>query len=839
MMTDTSLPSCFHCGLDIATGDQFSEVIEGECQLFCCPACKTIAGTILACGMQSFYQFRTRAEAAPTMDILSSSFSAFDDAQFQQRFVVEDLRENANPSATVNLLIGGIHCAACVWLLEKYLQQLPGIVRVNVSLSEQKATVHWQKDITKLSSICETIAQLGYQPEPYSADQLQNLQQQENRQALRRLGVAGIAMMQVGMFAIALYAGSMQSIALEYRDFMRWVSLLVATPVVLYSAKPFFVGAWRGLKMLKPGMDLPVAIAIGLAYLASVRATFTGSGEVYFDSVTMFTFLLLSGRYLEMRARHFSRRLSANDLNSLLPSTAIKWSADRQQSVPLFNVKKGDTVLVKPGQVIPADGLVVSGRSGVNESQLTGEFMPQTKTLGDRVVAGTLNGEGVLTIDVTATGAQLQLQTINTLLTQAQSEKPVVAQWADRMASVFIVSVLFLALSTYIYWSWQDSANAFWIMLSVLVVSCPCALSLATPATLVAATSRLRKMGMLVTSSQVWEKIPTITHVVCDKTGTLTEGRLAVQSVDLRSVLTPAQCLDIAAALEAYSEHPIASAFAQKKPPTVVVDSVRVVTGKGVEGVVDGVTYRIGSRAFTDALTDAIGAGETVKSIPSLGQWVFLSNQYGPVCQFELKDTVRDSAQSLVSSLHRSGLKVHMLSGDSSAYAKVLSDQLGMDHCVYGASPEDKLLYIRQLQAEGSKVMMLGDGINDIPVLAAADVSVAMCHASDLAKTHADCILLSKQLDTVASLIALTNKTRQTIKQNLSWALTYNLAAIPLAAMAMIAPYIAAVGMSISSLVVVINALKLQWVELDEKVPAIVSKKRAVQNSPLRVGEVR
>lgn len=799
--------NCFHCGLTVTTGDQFCAELNGKQAHFCCPACKAVAITIVDNGLSSFYQFHEANQQAPDALWDEAVFAAFDDQAFQQRYISHS--QQSPDIAQVQLLIGGMHCAACVWLLEHYLLKLPAIEKVSVSLTEQKAVLHWRLQDLPLSEICRSIATLGYQAEPYSQNQLQELRQRENHQALRRLGVAGIGMMQVGMFAIALYAGALQSMALEYRDFMRWVSFLVATPVVFYAAQPFFIGAWRGIKMKSPGMDLPVALAIGLAYLASVKATWLGGGDVYYDSVTMFTFLLLTGRYLEMRARHFGGRLTT-DLNSLLPSTVLKVNtAGKAESLPLFKVSVGDTLLIKPGQIIPADGSVLEGSSSVDESQMTGEFSLQSKAVGDDLVAGTCNGSGVMTLLVEAVGADLKLQSINQLLQTAQSTKPVIARMADKLASYFVVSVLLLAVATYSYWHFiAASDQAFWIMLSVLVVSCPCALSLATPAVLTAATNRLRDLGLLVTQPYVWEKMTTITDVVCDKTGTLTKGELAISTVLLQANLSRQQCLDIAAALECYSEHPIAKAFVGQPKEILPVNDIEVTHSAGLQGVINGETYRLGSGDFA-----ALLYGDAAASLPSdaeQGQWLLLSSTKGPVCWFRLQDSLREDASALIAGLQSQQLQVHLLTGDASGAAQQLSDTLSIDHCTAGATPEQKLHYIQQLQANGAKVLMLGDGINDVPVLAAADVSVAMTNASNLAKTHADSILLSGRLMGVMQLFNVAAKTRKIIQQNLAWALSYNVLAIPLAAMAMIPPYLAAIGMSLSSLVVVINALRVQ-----------------------------
>ncbi len=798
---------CFHCGLPVTTGEQFCAELNGEQASFCCPACRAVAITIVDSGLGSFYQFHETNQQAPDTLWDDGVYTAFDDAAFHQRYISR--QQQSHDIAQVQLLIGGMHCAACVWLLEQYLLKLPAIEKVSVSLTEQKAVLHWRLDELPLSDICRSIARLGYQAEPYSQNHLQELRQQENHQALRRLGVAGIGMMQVGMFAIALYAGALQDMALEYRDFMRWVSFLVATPVVFYAAQPFFIGAWRGIKMRSPGMDVPVALAIGLAYLASVKATWLGAGDVYYDSVTMFTFLLLGGRYLEMRARHFSGRLTT-DLNSLLPATVLKLDVNgKTQSLPLFNVAVGDNLLIKPGQVIPADGSVLEGYSSVDESQMTGEFSLQSKTVGDDLVAGTCNGGGTMTLLVEAVGADLKLQSINQLLQTAHSTKPAIARMADKLAGYFVVTVLLLAAATYSYWHFVAvSDEAFWIVLSVLVVSCPCALSLATPAVLTAATNRLRDLGLLVTKPYVWEKMALVTDVVCDKTGTLTKGELAISTVKTEALLNDQQCLDIAAALEKYSEHPIAKAFDNKAERHLAVTDIELVHSAGLQGMINGETFRLGSSHFAAALygADSVNIPVGFQQV----QCLLLSSSKGPLCWFGLQDSIREDAKTLISSLHSQGLTVHLLSGDASAATEQLSETLSIDHCIAGASPETKLVYIQQLQARGAKVLMLGDGINDVPVLAAADVSVAMTNASNLAKTHADSILLSGRLSGVLQLFAVAATTRKIIKQNLSWALAYNLLAIPLAAMAMIPPYLAAIGMSLSSLVVVLNALRVQ-----------------------------
>ena len=787
-------------------GDNFQCALAGSTRAFCCPACMAVAQTIHAGGMASFYQFQEAAEQRPEQALLTEKFAAFDDTDFHQRFVSID-----NGTASTELLIGGIHCAACVWLLEKQLSQLSGLEKVSVSLTAQKAQISWQANKLKLSSICQSIAAIGYQPEPYHHDQLVELQQKEQRTALRRLGIAGIGMMQAGMFAIALYAGDLNYISDDVRDYMRSISLLVASVVVFYSARSFFTGAWQGLKQLKPVMDLPVAIAIGLAYAASIRATISGSGEVYFDSVTMFTFLLLAGRYLEMRARHFHGRLSSN-LQSLLPSTATRINPENgettQQAVPLFNIKQHDHLLIKPGHTIPADGVIVKGQSSINEAQLTGEFTPLNKNVGDSVIAGTINVNNPITIEVQATGADLQLESISKLISQGQQNKPKVAEIADKLSIYFISAILLIASGTYLSWLQIQPEHAFWVTLSVLVVSCPCALSLATPTALTAAANRLREVGVFVANAQLWEGLPRIQHIVFDKTGTLTQGKLSVSQTLCEPGFNEQQLLRIAAMLENCSEHPIAQAF--KTFSQSQADKVEITTHKGVEGEVDGQRYRIGKSSFAG---EFYGDNNPLMPCSDGKQWILLSNVKGPCAWFQLQDPLREDTESTVQQLQQQGFELHLLSGDSSGSAQALAQALQLDHCQASASPDDKLNYVQALQQQGP-VMMLGDGINDIPVLAQADVSVAMSNAPDVAKTQADCVLLSGHLNGVLKLQQMALQTQKTVKQNLAWALGYNAAIIPLAAQGMIPPYLAAIGMSLSSLLVLLNSLRLHRQQL-------------------------
>ncbi len=797
-----TLPACFHCGLPVASGERHHLDIDGERRLFCCPACVAVTQTIVGSGLGNYYRYRddparagdNRGEPAPPET--QNDFSHWDQPELRRRW----LRALGDGDVETELLIGGLHCAACVWLLEHQLQRLDGVSSVRVNLAEQRACVRWRLDAQPLSAIGRAIAAVGYQPQPYSPDRAEQLREREQQALLRQLGVALIGSMQVGMLAVALYSGE---IAAPWRDLMRVASLLLTLPVVLYSAQPFFIGAWRGLKLRRAGMDLPVAVAIALGTAASIWATWRGSGEVYFESVTMFVFLLLGGRYLELRARHYGGARSS-DLRTLLPLTATRLTNDVSESVALDELAIGNRLLVNAGATLPADGELLESAAMVSEAALTGEFLPVPKQPGDALLAGSVNGDQPLLLRVTATGADLYLATVQSLGIQVQ--KPRLAQLADRIASHFTALILLLAAATWLGWHFVAPERAFWIALSVLVVSCPCALGLATPAAITAATQRLRQLGLLVTRGDAWEQLPRITDVIFDKTGTLTEGKIRIADIRPVAGRSAEVCRAIATALEAGSSHPIARAFLNRSTAdAALAQQRRHVTGCGVEGVIAGRRYRLGTPAF--ALEGSAAALDT-------GHWVALGEEGQALCWFRLDDTLRSDATGSVLALQQRGLRVHLLSGDRSDAVATLARQLGIDHVEAGATPERKLDYLRVLQAEGRCVLMVGDGINDIPVLAAADVSVAMNDASQLTKTSADCIFLSPRLTRLPALLELAQRTRGIVRENLGWALLYNAVALPAAAAGLVAPWLAALGMSASSLLVVGNALRLQHVRL-------------------------
>jgi Cu2+-exporting ATPase len=799
--------SCYHCGEPVPTGSNFSVVIESEKQSMCCLGCEAVAHAIVNGGLENYYRFRDGPAARPDdlSDEQQAAFALYDRTDVQDSFV----REVENGQREASLAIEGITCAACVWLIEHQMGKTDGVDNVRVNLSNHRATLRWNTDVVDLSKLMALFSAIGFQAFPYQADEQQERLVKEEKKTIRRLIIAGIGMMQAMMFAITLYAGAFEDMEEQYVMLFRWLSLIVATPVIIYSAQPFFKAAFRDLRTRHLSMDVPVSLAIGVAFAASAWATITNSGEVYFDSVSMFTFFLLFGRYLEMRARHRIGR-SGNALNTLIPTSTTRLIDNEEEVILTRELSEGDILLVKPGHTVPADGEIIEGRSSLNESALTGEYMPVSKQAGDKVLAGTMNTESPLKVRVEKTGHNARVASIVHLLDRAFSERPKTAEITNRVAHWFVLAVLVSTCAVGLYWSQHRPEDAFWIVLSVLVVTCPCALSLATPTALTTSTNALREKGLLVTRGHVIETLAQATRIVFDKTGTLTEGRLVLTDTrTLVATLDNDEALKLAAALERSSEHPIARAFDEYRG-YYLAEEVTSTPGKGLEGIILGDTYRIGTADFVIGKAVTENTDSNLPTPPSEDdQWLLLGKNRQPIAWFAIGDHIRSDAKQAISSLKTLGLEVDLLSGDQSGAVKTVADQTGISNVHSGASPEDKLAYIRQLQAQGEKIIMVGDGVNDVPVLAGADISIAMGGATDLAKTSADALLMASHLQRIADSIQVSRKTRKIIRQNLSWALLYNLTALPLAAAGIIPPYLAAIGMSASSLIVVINALRL------------------------------
>ncbi|MCB1680268.1 MAG: heavy metal translocating P-type ATPase [Halioglobus sp.] len=803
--TDSAVPdtvlSCYHCGETVPAGVDLCTVIDGRARPMCCPGCRAVANLIAGSGLGSFYQQRTAYNERPPEG---------DAAALEQYRIYDDPAVAAAFSSPANdgllqarLLLGGMTCAACTWLIERSMERLAGVRAASVNLQQSRLDIRFDASAVPISRIFSRLEALGYRPRPFHESARREQMAAEYRGELRALAVAGLGMMQVGMFAIALHAGDIQGIETQYQGLLRWVSALVASFVVLFSARGFFTTAWRHLRRGTLVMDLPVALAIGLAWLASVWATLNGTGQVYFDSVVMFTFFLLLGRFMERRVRQ-RQALSWFDAESALPDAATVLHGGQWATVPRLSLRAGDTVLVRAGDTVPADARIVSGTSAVREDTFNGEHLPRTVTTGDAIYAGTVNVEGALQTRVLNAYPQSRLAALQRSVVEAQSAKPQLARMADRLASWFVAGVLLATGLTAIAWSVVDPDRALWVSLSVLVISCPCALALATPAALTSAAAALRASGVIVRGENALEALSRATHLLFDKTGTLTAGTLTIDSVLLLSDTSEREVLALAAALQRYSSHPIAGAFGAIEA-AAGIEQVHYEIGAGLEGYRDGLRYRMGSAAFCRKLAPRL------PQAPELPRyWVALCRQEQALAWIGLTDATREEAPAVVAAARESGLQVALLTGDSSAQGPLLARDLGIDRVASGLLPQQKMAYVERLQAAGAVVAMVGDGLNDAPVLQQADASFAVAGATDLARTQADFVLVGGDLQAVIGTWRRARQCRRVILQNFAWALGYNICAMPLAAAGLVPPWAAALGMSLSSLLVVTNSLRLQ-----------------------------
>jgi Cu2+-exporting ATPase len=630
--------------------------------------------------------------------------------------------------------------------------------------------------------------------------------------------VAGFGMMQVMMYAYPVYIAD-GDMAPDIESLMRWASLLLTLPVIFYSSAPFFRNAWRDIKLRRVGMDVPVALGVGAAFIASCWATLAQAGEVYFDSVTMFVFFLLGGRYLEMTARQ--KALSVTEaLAKLLPAFAQKmpkFPADRSiEQCVVADLHLGDYILVRAGDIVPADGRIVEGVSCADESLLTGESKPVSKKVGDTVTGGSINAESPLVVQVDQVGEGTRLSAIIQLMERAAAEKPKIVELADRIASYFVAALLAVAVLVAVGWYFVDPSKVLWITVSVLVVTCPCALSLATPIALTVSAGALAKDGLLVTRGHAIETLARATHFVFDKTGTLTTGRMHLVDVLPTANLSRDDCLAMAAALEHSSEHPVANALRRATGGQLPeISDALSEPGQGIGAVVAGRRCRIGRPGYALGLGGATLPDAAAGWLESGDTVVVLGDAQHCLALFRIGDEIRPESAALVAELRAAGKQVVLLSGDAKNVARRVADVLGIEDVRAGVTPQGKHDCVTALQAAGGVVAMVGDGVNDAPVLAQAQVSVAMGGGAQLARTQSDFVLLSENLNHLRYGLRRARRTLQVIRQNLWWSFAYNFVALPLAIAGYVTPWIAGIGMSASSLLVVLNSLRIQRLEKD------------------------
>lgn len=878
--------------------------------------CQLASQSIVEAGLEQYYLDRSEINRTASLPTQMTRLEAYDHDEIKSQFVyVQD------GMSVAELSVNNLRCAACTWLIESRLDELDGIDKCQVNLTNQRMRVIWDESKLPISRILAVINEIGYEAKPYRQDTHEAMLARHNNQMLIRLGIAALGSMQAMMYAVAIYFGEYSDMLIFQRDFLRWVSLFVSTPVFFYAGLPFFTSAWSAIRARQVNMDVPVSIALIVTFFASLFATITGQGETYYDSVSMFIFFLLAGRYIEHNARlkaatmandlvvvepvlvqkiaedkdaaesilqlleknafkqesaestnqlgdvsvsgavnrisnkpnsqntasatpNFTQSMDAN-IFTLTSRIAQDWQQTRQQRLTITNTKDkakekqmvtahslqvGDIIMVEAGSEIISDGILLSPSATVSQSLLTGEGDLISKAQGDYIVGGAQNDSQPFEMLVTALPEDSQIGLIDRLMNRAMSEKPKLAQQADKLARWFVARILVLSVLVFIGWYIVDPSQAVWATVAVLVATCPCALSLATPIALTVSTNRLASYGFLTTRGHTLQTLAEITHVAFDKTGTLTYGKPNLLNIELlaaNDVTTDTNdekdsLLAIAAALEVGSRHPIAhalltAAYQLHLPATQVLQHY---PAGGVEAMIDGMLYRIGHVDFAldkmnnvanvdnDLMIDLVA--ERASSAVVLSCQKDESITWQALACFYFNDKVRDSVQSMLDSLKALGIEPIMLTGDPSSQALEMANNLGMQSAYNGLSPMDKVNHIQQLQAQGAVVLMVGDGINDAPVLAAADVSTSIAGAADLAQVSSDSIILNGQIEAIIAAKRIADKTKRIIKQNLRWALIYNSSVLIPAALGYVPPWLAAIGMSLSSLFVVLNALRLK-----------------------------
>lgn len=907
---------CFHCG-DPVPEPPFHTDILGQSREMCCMGCQLASQSIVEAGLEQYYLDRSEINRTASLPTQLTRLEAYDHDEIKSQFVYAQ-----DGMSVAELSVNNLRCAACTWLIESRLDELDGISQCQVNLTNQRMRVIWDEDKLPISRILGVINEIGYEAKPYRQDTHEAMLARHNSQMLLRLGIAALGSMQAMMYAVAIYFGEYSDMLIFQRDFLRWVSLFVSTPVFFYAGVPFFTSAWSAIRARQVNMDVPVSIALVVTFFASLYATITGQGETYFDSVSMFIFFLLAGRYIEHNARlkaatmandlvvvepvlvqkiaedkdaaarilqlieqntlnntvfdsdvlsdnnaeqvlnpnnnlttngttttaktmlNFMQSMDAN-IQQLTSRIAQDWQQanhkpsniaqteavpEKRQMVTAHSLQVGDIIMVEAGSEIISDGILLSSTATVSQSLLTGEGDLIIKTQGDYIVGGAQNDSQPFEMLVTALPEDSQIGLIDRLMNRAMSEKPKLAQQADKLARWFVARILVLSALVFIGWYIVDPSQAIWATVAVLVATCPCALSLATPIALTVATNRLASYGFLTTRGHTLQTLAEITHVAFDKTGTLTYGKPNLLNIEIvaSNDTTAAsneekdKLLAIAAALEVGSRHPIAHALltAAYQLHLPATQALQYYPAGGVEAMIDGVLYRIGhvdfaldrtgyaANADNDLIIDL--ATHRASSAVVLSCQNSQSSAWQALAGFYFNDKVRDSAPSMLAALKKSGIEPVMLTGDPSPQALVMAEELGMKAAYNGLSPTDKVNHIQALQAKGAVVLMVGDGINDAPVLAAADVSTSIAGAADLAQVSSDSIILNGQIEAITAAKRIADKTKRIIKQNLRWALIYNSSVLIPAALGYVPPWLAAIGMSLSSLFVVLNALRLK-----------------------------
>lgn len=811
---------CFHCGLP-AQGDtsipQYK--VLNKPRKFCCHGCLAVCQAIIESGLDDFYQFRTTSSGQAESDLLPDvldKLKIFDRPELQKSFVYAH-----NDWYEASLMLEDIRCPACLWLNERHLRLQHGVLEVSIDSATQRMRLRWNPNVTQLSVLLKSIADIGYIAHPYDAKHTQDLIQLRKTRSIERLIFSGLLGMMVMNFSIATYVlgpGYPVNEIPLWISIGGWSSLFVCTTLLAFPAQDFWLGAWRDLKNKRLGMDLPIVFGLSAAYLGSFYSLITDKGDVYFDSIAMFIFFVLLARYFEVAGK-LNAASFIDQLTKATPHTAFKKVLKEWVETPVFDLKKNDVIRILPGETVAADSVIIQGESSFDESLLTGESNPVNKSVSDLIIAGSVNGEQLIHAQINKIGHETVLGSIKRMVDSGLEKKPDVVLLADKAARIFVPIILILALITASVWYWIDPSVWLSNTIAVLIVTCPCALALATPVALTVTAGRFVKMGVLPINMAALENFARANVVALDKTGTLTCGQSSLTEIKLISSKSIFKVLQLAYSLAINSEHPLAKAICEaslnykKDIKPLEISNFENKVGFGLSGKNNEKSYFFGNLKLIceQVILDKKDL-EEINKIQDNGLSIsILATNQKVLAVFCFKDELRKGSSKLIQDLHsKLQLETTILSGDTQQNVVQTAKELGIDQFHSGLTPEQKLNWVKQSQNQGNTVLMFGDGINDAPTLAAADVSVSISGATDLAHLSSDFVLLKQDISILSEAKHLAARCNKNIKQNMMWAVGYNIIAVPLAVLGFVPPWLAAIGMSVSSLIVVINALRLK-----------------------------
>lgn len=813
---------CFHCDLPVTEQHPPKLTVFGEPRQFCCQGCKAVCQAVIQSGNEDYYRFRDAAgKTAAQQDLgqLLNQLKLYDKPEIQRDFV-RTHKEHDKEYKEAWLILEEIRCAACMWLNERTVRQLDGVLDVQADYTGQQVKVRWDPQQVELSTILSAITQIGYIAHPFDPRHREALNKEQEQRSIKRILFAVILGMVVMQTAIGSYFYGAANAAGEYPLWItlsRWTSLVATAFILAYPGQLFFRNAWRDLRNHTLGMDVPIALGLLVAWSGSVYSTVTGTGEVYYESIAMFVLFILIARYVELRAR-----ISATDLldrtSKIIPASVTRIRDGEAENVAVIELQPGDRIQLSPGETVPVDGILRTSQSSFDESLLSGEVLPVKRVEGEAVLGGSINIEQPVTIEVLHSSSHSTYHKIQQLTQQSVNNKPYYVDIAERVAGKFVGAILLIAVITLVYWFWVDPSHAIGHTVAVLIVTCPCALALASPVALSLCAAGLARFHITALRMSAIEEVAHVNTLVFDKTGTLTTGKPSVDMVITLGQQSEEQYLAIAAGMEKSSEHPFARAIRQavsdsQTETELTFEACTNHPGQGVEAMLDGQQWRLGNDTFVGKPVFEAQLQSQLKNLREKGISVlYLSNKEGVQAIFCLADPLRDGVDRFLQSV-QSVLpitEIVILSGDHPQSVQSVARQLGISHAFGNLSPQDKLEWIKTKQHQGGRILMFGDGINDAPTLARADVSMSFSDATDLAKSQCDFMILRGDYDHLADAAQLMVKTRRIVIQNLIWALLYNVLAIPAAAAGVITPWMAAVGMSLSSFVVVFNALRLR-----------------------------